>query len=452
MEKEPIPMALDFYFFNWTNPEDLMNSTVKPHVVEMGPYRFTETKKKVDIVWNNNGTVSFRHLRNWYFDEEYSAGSLTDEVTTLNAVAVTAAAQAKLVPYIMQRTMSMTMTISQKVHITKTVGELLFQGYEEKLIDMGRTLAIPGVTLPFDKFGWFYMRNGSTESDGLFNMGTGEGDIPLGRIDRWNHERKTPFYEGTCGRVASSAGEFWPQHITSDSISMFSTDMCREVTLDFDEEITVQGIKGYKFVGNRRTMDNGSMYPENECSCNGDCVPSGMLNISACKYGSPAFISFPHFYIADPYYVDHFDGLAPNKEQHEMSITLEPRTGIPLAVAARFQINILMTPNPIISIFQNVPKLFFPILWFEQEVVITDNLAYDLRQLVNMPNVARIIAYILISCGALILAILLIIHLSKFLTNTERNKDLHKTEFNREQQPLNESGINVQITAKTEHS
>lgn len=87
-KKNPFPIALDFYFFNWTNPEDLMNGTVKPQVVEMGPYRFTETKEKVDVVWNDNGTVSFRQLRKWYFDQEYSAGSLEDEVTTLNAVAV----------------------------------------------------------------------------------------------------------------------------------------------------------------------------------------------------------------------------------------------------------------------------------------------------------------------------------------------------------------------------
>lgn len=69
---------------------------------------------------------------------------------------------------------------------------------------------------------------------------------------------------------------------------------------------------------------SGSLYPENACSCNGECVPSGVLNISACRYGSPGFVSFPHFYTADPYYVDQFDGLTPNKKQHELSITLEP--------------------------------------------------------------------------------------------------------------------------------
>jgi hypothetical protein len=35
-----MPLTLDFYFFNWTNPEEIMNEGSKPNLVEMGPYRF----------------------------------------------------------------------------------------------------------------------------------------------------------------------------------------------------------------------------------------------------------------------------------------------------------------------------------------------------------------------------------------------------------------------------
>lgn len=87
-KKNPIPLTLEFYFFNWTNPEDLENPDVKPRLEEVGPYKFKETKEKVNITWNENGTVTFRQLRYWYFDAENSNGSLEDEVTTLNPVAV----------------------------------------------------------------------------------------------------------------------------------------------------------------------------------------------------------------------------------------------------------------------------------------------------------------------------------------------------------------------------
>jgi CD36 family. len=32
---------MEFYFFNWTNPEELTSDGFKPNLVEMGPYRFT---------------------------------------------------------------------------------------------------------------------------------------------------------------------------------------------------------------------------------------------------------------------------------------------------------------------------------------------------------------------------------------------------------------------------
>ena len=48
------------------------------------------------------------------------------------------------------------------------------------------------------------------------------------------------------------------------------------------------------------------------------------MNVSSCRYGTPAFVSQPHFYGADPYYTDNVEGLNPVKEKHEMFMTMEP--------------------------------------------------------------------------------------------------------------------------------
>ena len=88
----------------------------------------------------------------------------------------------------------------------------------------------------------------------------------------------------------------------------------------------------------------GTMYPENECFCGGQCVPSGVMNISSCRFGSPVFMSYPHFYNADKFYVDQIDGMNPQRENHEFYMILEPTTGIALEVAARFQVNMLVEP------------------------------------------------------------------------------------------------------------
>lgn len=49
------------------------------------------------------------------------------------------------------------MLSSSEIHVTKTVDELLFSGYEDSLINLGRMAAMGEEIPPFDKFGWFYM-------------------------------------------------------------------------------------------------------------------------------------------------------------------------------------------------------------------------------------------------------------------------------------------------------
>lgn len=68
----------------------------------------------------------------------------------------------------------------------------------------------------------------------------------------------------------------------------------------------------------------GTANPENSCFCNGECIPTGVLNVSSCTMDSPTFLSLPHFYNADPYYVNAVEGLQPDEEKHEFFFTLEP--------------------------------------------------------------------------------------------------------------------------------
>lgn len=42
------------------------------------------------------------------------------------------------------------------LNIKKSVSELLFVGYDDKLIDWIKKFHVTGLNIPFDKFGWFY--------------------------------------------------------------------------------------------------------------------------------------------------------------------------------------------------------------------------------------------------------------------------------------------------------
>lgn len=181
------------------------------------------------------------------------------------------------------------------------------------------------------------MRNASTELLGHLNIKTGKDDISQkGELKYWNYKNQTSFFPGECGKVNGSAGEMYPPKLTNESvISLFTPDLCRSLLLDFEKEVEVNGLKGYKFVGGLRSIDNGTLYPENICFCNGDCVPSGVLNVSSCRFGTPAYTSYPHYYNADPFYLDMVEGLNPVEEKHQLYIILEP-----VSLSFKFQENI----------------------------------------------------------------------------------------------------------------
>ena len=46
-------------------------------------------------------------------------------------------------------------TYGSQMFVTKTARELLFDGYEDPLLDLASKLP-PGILPPFDKFAWFY--------------------------------------------------------------------------------------------------------------------------------------------------------------------------------------------------------------------------------------------------------------------------------------------------------
>lgn len=160
----------------------------------------------------------------------------------------------------------------------------------------------------------------------VFNVHTGALDMSqFGRIQSVDGKSKSEAFEGKCNDLYGSTGEFHPMGQTRDSpISLLTSDMCRTIELDYEEDIDVRGLKAYKYVAGERTFDNGSKYPEMACYCNGDCMPSGVFNLTNCRYGSPVFMSLPHYLHADPFYANQVQGLNATKEKHEFYIAVEP--------------------------------------------------------------------------------------------------------------------------------
>ena len=84
----------------------------------------------------------------------------------------------------------------------------------------------------------------------------------------------------------------------------------------------VSGVEALQYVGGDSFIANATMNPDNSCY-GGDEYPSGVVNNSACKFESPVFVSYPHFYLADPFYTSQVDGMNPVKDKHQFIINLE---------------------------------------------------------------------------------------------------------------------------------
>ncbi|XP_072938810.1 protein peste-like [Epargyreus clarus] len=377
-----VPLYFDVYLFNWTNAANFPEEA--PNLVQLGPYRFRETRSHVNVTWHpNNASMGYRTQRSWHFDPS-SKGSLQDNVTIINVIAASAVYRLRDAGFLSQKALAMALAMyNHRFSVSKLAGELLFDGYNDELLDWARLLpaSLTGGAPPVDKFGFFYGRNNSVDTDGYVETSTGtESGILPGQIRRWNYQDHLPFYEGECSKLEGSVGEFFPHNLTERSeLAIFMPDLCRTVYLQPVGSGEHGGLPYHKYALSDTSFDNSTTNIRNTCYCNGECGFSGVMNVSACRYGSPSFISLPHFLYGDPQLRELVHGLDPDPEKHSFYFAVEPKLGIPLDVTARFQLNIYIEPTPYITLFEKIPKMMFPVLWVEQSVKVEEKILQELR-------------------------------------------------------------------------
>ncbi|ENN78638.1 hypothetical protein D910_09210 [Dendroctonus ponderosae] len=271
-KETPIPMYLEFHMFNWTNAHLVAkDSGIKPAFVDLGPYVFYEHHIRDNVTFHDNDTITYLNKRLWHFEADKSNGTLEDVITILNPLVVIVANVIKDEHYLVKRAVNFFLEEKgESLFLHKNVRELLFDGYDDGLIDIALKLNISGFNLPFTKFGWFVDRNGSATYDGVFNMYSGGNDIrKLGLITRWNYEHETSYYPGECAVVNGSSGELWYAPHDDKEVAIFSPDMCSNVKLHRSGTFTLYGIEGNEYVGQDDVFDNGTKYESSKCYASG---------------------------------------------------------------------------------------------------------------------------------------------------------------------------------------
>ncbi|XP_076613710.1 lysosome membrane protein 2c [Chaetodon auriga] len=399
-ENPPAPIYMQFYFFNLTNPMEVVKGD-RPAVVEIGPYTYREYRPMEQVNFQDNGTkVSAVNTKTYIFQPNMSRGPESDLIRTVNIPAMTVMEKFKDHSILANLISSYMKATDEGLFTTRTVGELLW-GYEDGLLKALKTVR-PDLDAVF---GLFYKSNASNDGEYVFYTGQ-QNYKDFARVDTWNGESSLNWWTSDeCNMINGTNGaSFHPVITKSETLYMFSSDLCRSLYALYDEDVTVKGIPGYRFSPPSEVFANLSVNPANAGFCvpAGNCLGSGVLNVSPCKQGAPIIMSSPHFYQADQKFVQDVFGMKPNKERHQTTIDINPLTGIVLQAAKRLQVNVYVEKIPTFSQTGDVRTVIFPVVYLNESVVIDDPSVLKLRAIVVEQSVVVNIPFMLIGLGIIL--------------------------------------------------
>ncbi|XP_038139578.1 lysosome membrane protein 2c [Cyprinodon tularosa] len=396
----PAPVYMQFYFFNLTNPEEVLKGE-RPAVMEIGPYTYREHRPMEEVVFQSNGTrVAAVNPKTYFFERNMSRGPESDLIRTVNIPAMTVMERFK--DNKVAANLISAYMLSQEIGLftTHTVAELLW-GYEDGLL---KALKVVDPNLD-DNFGLFYKNNGSDDGEYLFFTGQ-QNYKDFARVDTWNGKSSLDWWTSDeCNMINGTNGaSFHPIISKNEVLYMFSSDLCRSLYAVYTDDMIVKGIPGYRFAPPFEVFANLTVNPANTGFCvpAGNCLGSGLLNVSMCKQGAPIIMSSPHFYQADEKFVKDVFGMRPKKEEHQTAIDINPLTGIILRAAKRLQINVYVEKIPDFRQTENVPTVILPVVYLNESVLIDDASAKKLQVIAVQKNVVENIPFMLIGVGIIL--------------------------------------------------
>lgn len=370
----PVQPYMRVHVFNYTNLEAFMAGREKPFVQDVGPYTFRQTMEKVDVVFNDNGTVSYREKISFEFAPELSVSDGKDDrVTVINMPLLSAIALMGQKNIFQQSAMALAIrTINSKPFLNLSASEFMW-GYKEALTTLAKVFSSLNVDPESLKLGILEARDGVTRTTVTVETGAKDMDR-LGLITRvGGRERLDAWGDTNCSRMDGSDGTMFPPKLVQNRsrLHIFNKDMCRRLPIEFRDEVEIRGdIPAYRYQPPANVFDTPAQNPDNECFCPEErgekCLPGGVFSVAPCTFGAPIMVSFPHFFQGDSELYDHVDGLQPNASKHSMYLYLHPILGIPMGGQSRFQFNIQIHKSPHLAVDDFLEDgSILPIAWLE---------------------------------------------------------------------------------------
>ncbi|KAJ6648620.1 Scavenger receptor class B member 1 [Pseudolycoriella hygida] len=367
-QNPPVDVYIKIYLFNITNAEEFMRGDEKMKVEEVGPYVYREMLLHDEVVFNSNGTISMVPKHPLVWSEELSMGHREDDVFMLPNIALLSIAQVTAEkPYFFRLPINLVIRQTNSQPIVKMTAKEFMFGYESPLTTLGNKFMPDWIY--FEKVG---LIDRMYDFDGDFEtIYTGETDESIsGLIDTYKgSENLKQWKDPHCSNInmASDGTKFKSFIEPNDTLLFFRKSMCRAQTLvRTGEEKTIGSLTAFKYMFQDNAMDNGHFDERNKCFCrDGTCLPYGLLDVSDCYYGFPIALSYPHFLECDKSLVEGVIGSEPNKSLHETYFMIQPKSGLPLSLSVKLQINMAMRDVNNMAHVERFSNLVVPMLWFE---------------------------------------------------------------------------------------
>lgn len=380
-ERNP-PEYMTYRIFNVTNVDEVIAGG-KPVLEEKGPYVYRTKWERFNVTWHdNNSYVTYKRFRQFFFQPHLSNGSEDDLLTTPNMGFMGVAA-------VLEPFCSGGLVCQSPAQLLERANVQLFETRPVKEILWGFDLAFlgdlpPGLPVPtrVELFWNCTSQDDCDERHGFWGMNTGKDDIDkVHTFSMWEDYDDVPCWNGPYAVGGTDKKQFPPGVKKSDILTVWEDDAWRRIDMEFDYEVTIYGIKLYRFHPVNETWET----PNDELYMYGPTGQFNMTSANVIKYGSgsPVFISRPHYLGAAQELQDGVIGLKPDRAIHETQLSVEPTMGKTMQGSRRAQLNVQMLSrfwNHRGSKYANVREnMFVPFVWFDENASLTKDLADEFK-------------------------------------------------------------------------
>lgn len=406
-----VNLRLTIYVYNVTNADEVVRSSAKIHVQQLGPFVYHEYKTK-EFLDNNqtSGLITYKLRKQYTFLPKESIGNPTKlKIVWPNVPLLAAKGYLDLLPFyeripayiIFNQAIK---SYNETAFITDTIDNFIFTGSKRKLFEYLQNLDIFQMfkpwPLPNNKFAVLYDRNNTWYPwrDHVFTISAGHGINQtyrnLNQYVAMNGSSTLPYWlpnPPNCNKLKGTDGEFFSPFLnSSENLMVYSVDICRKLELKYRLNTTISGIKVNKYTLDERSFLSGTKNLENQCYCLGrnssrstssECQLDGLTDLSNCV-AKNVFASGAHFLYGSPELLTRVSGVdPPNATIDEPLVYIEPNTGLTIQVKVPLQLNIRLEKSRfnIFNFFEEDKPLIIPLLYVIEAAEMTDEQASLLR-------------------------------------------------------------------------